>query len=155
MAAAEERRKEVAANKAEQKAAAEERKKEVAAKKAAAIAKKKEEASKRRAEKLAAAQEKSQPSLFVISLRYLVPLEKIDAAMSKHVTYLDKYFASGVFLMSGRQVPRMGGVIIARGKNRNAIERITRQDPFVKGKLARVDIVEFKGSKVGKLEVLL
>ncbi|HEY4288512.1 MAG TPA: YciI family protein [Puia sp.] len=112
-----------------------------------AAERKKRQVEARRAAKQVAAE---QPSLFVIFLRYLVSLEKIDAVMEKHVAFLDKYFASGEFLVSGRQVPRTGGIIIARGRDRAAVERITKQDPFIKGRLASVDIVEFKASKKGK-----
>jgi uncharacterized protein YciI len=111
-----------------------------------AAEKRKAEADSRQAEKEA----KERPSLFVISLRYLVPLEKIDAAMKKHVAFLDKHFERKDFLISGRQVPRTGGIIIARGKNRAAVERIMKQDPFVKAKLAAMDIVEFVANKLGK-----
>ena len=100
----------------------------------------------RRAEKEA----KTHFSLFVISLRYLVSLEKIDAVMQKHVAFLNKHFAAGDFLVSGRQEPRTGGIIIARAKNREAVERMMAQDPFVKGRLASVDIVEFVANKMGK-----
>ncbi len=100
--------------------------------------------------KQAAVEAKVHPSLFIVSLRYLVPLEKIDAAMKNHVAFLDKYFAKGDFLVSGRQVPRTGGIIVARGKDRAAVERIMKQDPFVMGKLVSIDIVEFRASKTAK-----
>jgi len=143
----------------ERAAQAREREKERAALKAAKEAKLAEAEEKRKAKEAAAREkeaaarakkEKAQPSLFIVSLRYLVPLEKIDASMAKHVAFLDKHFAAGEFLVSGRQVPRTGGIIIARGKDRAAVERIMKQDPFVRGKLASVDIVEFVGSKMGK-----
>jgi len=147
-AQARQREKERAALKAAKEAklaeAEEKRKaKEVAAREREAAAREKEAAAR-------AKKEKAQPSLFIVSLRYLVPLEKIDASMAKHVAFLDKHFAAGEFLVSGRQVPRTGGIIIARGKDRAAVERIMKQDPFVRGKLASVDIVEFVGSKMGK-----
>jgi uncharacterized protein YciI len=90
------------------------------------------------------------PSLFIISLTYLVPLEKIDAAMTRHVSYLDNHFKKGDFLVSGRKLPRTGGIIIARGADRKAIEKMVKEDPFIKGKLAVADIQEFSASKVGK-----
>ena len=147
-AQARQREKERAALKAAKEAklaeAEEKRKaKEVAAREREAAAREKEAAAR-------AKKEQAQPSLFIVSLRYLVPLEKIDASMAKHVAFLDKHFAAGEFLVSGRQVPRTGGIIIARGKDRAAVERIMKQDPFVRGKLASVDIVEFVGSKMGK-----
>ena len=139
--------------KARAKAAeAQARREKAEAKRAAAQAKAAEAQAKAQARQAAAREkeENAHPSLFVVSLRYLVPLEKIDAVMEKHVAFLDKHFAAGDFLMSGRQVPRTGGIIIARGKDRAAIERIMKQDPFVKGKLSSVDIVEFVASKVDK-----
>jgi uncharacterized protein YciI len=91
-----------------------------------------------------------QPSLFVISLRYLVSLDKIDAAMPSHVAFLKKHSDKGDFIVSGRQVPRSGGIIIARGKNLDAVERLMKNDPFVKKKLASVDIVEFKAGQINR-----
>jgi uncharacterized protein YciI len=90
------------------------------------------------------------PSLFVIIIRYLVSLEEIDKAMQSHVAYLDRHFDNGDFLVAGRQVPRTGGIIIAQVKDRNTLEKIIKQDPFVKRKLASTDIIEFAASKVGK-----
>jgi len=122
---------------------------EAQAKRAAAQAKKvaaEAKAAEARARREAAAH----PSLFVVTLRYLVPLEKIDAMMEKHVAFLDKHYAAGDFLASGRLVPRTGGIIIARGKSRAAVEKIMKQDPFQKGKLASFSIVEFVASKMGK-----
>ncbi|HTI10659.1 MAG TPA: YciI family protein [Puia sp.] len=123
----------------ERQEAADKRKKEVEEKKAA----RKAEADARRAAK-------ERLSIFVISLRYLVSLERIDAAMKKHMDFLDKHFERKDFLVSGRQVPRTGGIIIARGKSREAVERIMKEDPFVKAKMAAVDIVEFVASQSGK-----
>jgi len=96
------------------------------------------------------AEAKKQPSLFVISLRYLASLDKIDAMMPRHMAFLDKHYKQGDFLVSGRQIPRTGGIIIAKGKNRAAVERLMQLDPFVKGKLASMDIVEFSASQVSK-----
>jgi uncharacterized protein YciI len=70
--------------------------------------------------------------------------------MPRHMTFLDKHYKQGDFLVSGRQMPRTGGIIIAKGKNRASVERLMQQDPFVKGKLATMDIVEFSASQVSK-----
>lgn len=90
------------------------------------------------------------PSLFIISLTYWVQLEKIDAAMPGHIAYLHRHYKKGDFLVSGRKVPRTGGIIIARGADRMTIEKIVKEDPFVKKGLAGVDIMEFSASQVGK-----
>ena len=41
-----------------------------------------------------------------------------------HVRFLEKYYASGHFLVSGRKIPRDGGVILAVGEDRDEIEAI-------------------------------
>ena len=50
--------------------------------------------------------------------------------MAAHVRFLKKYYASGHFLVSGRKIPRDGGIILAVGKRRDEIEAIIKEDPF-------------------------
>ena len=88
--------------------------------------------------------------MFVIELTYKVPLATIDATMAAHMRFLKKHYASGTFLMSGRKVPRDGGIIIAVGKNRVDIEAIVRDDPFVSLGLADVRVIEFRASQLAE-----
>ena len=85
--------------------------------------------------------------MFVIELLYKVPLADIDKHMPAHVRFLKKYYASGQFLVSGRKIPRDGGIILAVGKSRDAIEAIVRDDPFCARGLADVRIIEFRASQ--------
>lgn len=85
--------------------------------------------------------------MFVIELTYKVPLAAIDASMAAHVKFLKKYYAAGHFLVSGRKIPRDGGIIVAVGENREQIEAIIRQDPFVVRGLADFRIIEFRASQ--------
>ena len=85
--------------------------------------------------------------MFVIELIYKVDLTEIDANMSAHVAFLNKYYASGNFLISGRKIPRDGGIILAAGKTRQQIEAIVKEDPFVARGLADFRIVEFRASQ--------
>ena len=62
--------------------------------------------------------------MFVIELTYKAPLAKIDAHMAAHVAFLKKYYAAGNFLVSGRQVPRIGGIILAVGESPKQIAAI-------------------------------
>lgn len=87
-------------------------------------------------------------SLFVVELQYKVPLAQIDSHMRAHMTFLNKYYGAGNFLMSGRKIPRDGGIIIARGTDRAAIEAIMREDPFCARGLADVRIMEFRVSQM-------
>jgi uncharacterized protein YciI len=85
--------------------------------------------------------------VFVIELIYKADLADIDAHMSAHVRFLKKYYAAGNFLVSGRKIPRDGGIILAVGKNRQEIEAIVREGPFLKHGLADGRIVEFRASQ--------
>jgi len=85
--------------------------------------------------------------MFVIELIYKADLASIDAQMRAHMAFLKKHYAAGTFVVSGRKVPREGGVIIAVGKTRREIEAIVTDDPFVKLGLAEFRIIEFRASQ--------
>ncbi|MET0591532.1 MAG: YciI family protein [Polyangiaceae bacterium] len=85
--------------------------------------------------------------MFVIELIYKVPLTEIDAHMKAHMAFLNKYYASGHFLVSGRKIPREGGIILATGKSREEIETIIQEDPFCSRGLADFRIIEFRASQ--------
>ena len=51
--------------------------------------------------------------MFVVELIYKADLAAIDAQMRPHMAFLKKHYAAGTFVVSGRKVPRDGGVIIA------------------------------------------
>ena len=85
--------------------------------------------------------------MFVIELIYKADLDDIDAHMKAHMRFLKTHYASGHFLVSGRKVPRDGGIILAVGKNREEIESIAAQDPFVTNGLAEARVIEFRESQ--------
>lgn len=85
--------------------------------------------------------------MFVIELIYKADLKEIDAHMRAHMTFLKKHYAAGTFLVSGRKIPRDGGVILAVGENRDDIEAIMREDPFCKNGLADFRVIEFRASQ--------
>ena len=85
--------------------------------------------------------------MFVIELIYKVELAQIDAAMKPHMAFLKKHYDAGTFVMSGRKVPRDGGIILAAGTDPDAIEQIVREDPFVARGLADYRIIQFRVSQ--------
>ncbi len=85
--------------------------------------------------------------MFVIELIYKADLAEIDGAMRPHMAYLNKHYAEGRFLVSGRKVPRDGGIILAIGDSRAQIEELVKGDPFVARGLADYRIVEFRESQ--------
>ena len=94
--------------------------------------------------------------MFVIELIYQAELSAIDANMRAHMAWLNQQYAAGRFLLSGRQVPRTGGIILALGDSRDQIEALLREDPFVSRGLATFRIIEFRPSQRAKsLDALL
>jgi uncharacterized protein YciI len=85
--------------------------------------------------------------MFVIELTYRADLAEIDARMREHMRFLNAHYASGHFLVSGRKIPRDGGIILAVGKDRAEIESIAKQDPFVTHGLADARVIEFRASQ--------
>jgi uncharacterized protein YciI len=85
--------------------------------------------------------------MFVIELLYKADLTQIDKHMTAHVAFLKKYYASGNFVVSGRKIPRDGGIILAVGKSRVQIQAIVESDPFVARGLADFRIIEFRASQ--------
>ena len=85
--------------------------------------------------------------MFVIELTYKANLAEIDAHMAAHVQFLKKYYAAGHFLVSGRKIPRDGGIIVAMAKSRQQIEALIREDPFVTRGLADFRIIQFRASQ--------
>jgi uncharacterized protein YciI len=85
--------------------------------------------------------------MFIIDLNYIVPLKELDAHMADHVKYLQKYYKKNIFVASGRKVPRTGGIILALADSKEAVEKLIKEDPFYKHKLADFTITEFLTSQ--------
>ena len=88
--------------------------------------------------------------MFIVELTYKAELAEIDAAMKPHLAYLNQHYASGRFVMSGRKVPRDGGVILVTGDDRAEVEALVRQDPFVSRGLAEFRLIQFRVSQRAK-----
>ncbi len=85
--------------------------------------------------------------MFIIELTYTADLAQIDKAMRAHMQFVNAHYASGHFVVSGRKIPRDGGIILAVGKDRAEVEAIAQQDPFVAKGLATARVIEFRMSQ--------
>ena len=84
--------------------------------------------------------------MFVVLLTYQRPLAEIDRLMGAHVAWLKRHYTSGLFVASGRRVPRNGGVILARSGDEEALRAAMAQDPFVVHGAAIFELIEFTPS---------
>ena len=85
--------------------------------------------------------------MYIIELTYTADLARIDASMRAHMQFINAHYASGHFIVSGRKIPRDGGIILAVGTDRAEVEAIAAQDPFVTKGLATVRVIEFRVSQ--------
>jgi uncharacterized protein YciI len=83
------------------------------------------------------------PTLFVVILRYLLPLDAVLAIRPGHVDFLKQHYADGTFIVSGPQVPRTGGVILARAESRAKLIALLEKDPFYTEGAAEYQVFEF------------
>ena len=86
--------------------------------------------------------------MFVVLLTYEKDLAEVDRLMREHMRFLKEQYAAGVFVVSGRRVPRTGGVILARGVDKPVLEEIMARDPFVREGAARFEVIEFNASQM-------
>jgi uncharacterized protein YciI len=85
--------------------------------------------------------------MHIISLTYKVPLEIVDQYLESHVDYLNKQYEVGNFIVSGRKVPRTGGIILTKISDKMELLKIIEKDPFKINELADYEFTEFIPSK--------
>lgn len=85
--------------------------------------------------------------MFLFILTYQRPAEEVDAYLEAHKAYLDTYYRNGNFLVSGRRVPRTGGVILCKAGSREEADEMMRHDPFYIHGIATYEVIEFVPGK--------
>ena len=80
---------------------------------------------------------------FVVLVHYTAPLAAVDAIRPAHIEHLEHYAREGVFHAWARRDPPTGGVLVASVPDRATLEAIIAEDPYVRGGVARTEIVEF------------
>lgn len=84
--------------------------------------------------------------MFILNSKYVKSLEEVDKYLEAHKAFLQKFYASGHFICSGRKVPRTGGVILCRAESKEEVEEILNQDPFKQEGVSEYEIIEFVSS---------
>lgn len=82
-------------------------------------------------------------SLFILDLTYTSLIDMLDESMKAHIEFLDRHYNKGHFIISGRKVPREGGIIIAVAESKTAVESWMKDDPFHPLKLSKFTVTEF------------
>lgn len=81
--------------------------------------------------------------MFSVSLTYTKPLSEVDKYLTAHLAYLEKHYQLNHFILSGRKVPRTGGVILINVDTDKELEDILQEDPFYSAGVAHYEITKF------------
>lgn len=81
--------------------------------------------------------------MFIVSLNYLSFLDQVDSLLEEHIEFLKMQYEKKIFIASGRKIPRTGGVILAKAKNKEELNAIIEQDPFYRNGVAEYEVTEF------------
>jgi uncharacterized protein YciI len=81
--------------------------------------------------------------MFIVELIYKAPIEEVNKYLSTHREFLDYHYKQGLFLASGPQKPRIGGILIALTTDKAYLESVLAQDPFHLADIAEYRLIEF------------
>jgi uncharacterized protein YciI len=84
---------------------------------------------------------------FVVEISYRVPLARIEETVPAHRAHLQTGYDQGLLLASGPQVPRSGGILLARAPSREVLEEFIARDPYRMQDLADYRLIEFQPVK--------
>lgn len=86
--------------------------------------------------------------LYLDILKYIRPIEEVDAQLEPHRDWLRRGFASGHFLMAGRREPRIGGVILIKADSLEEARALVEADPFITEGVAAYDLIAWDPTMV-------
>ncbi len=84
---------------------------------------------------------------YIVEITYRVSLARIEETVAAHRAHLQTGYDQGLLLASGPQVPRSGGILIARAPTREALESFIARDPYRVQDLADYRLIEFQPVK--------
>jgi uncharacterized protein YciI len=94
--------------------------------------------------------------MFVLIARYTKPAEEVDRLLDGHRAWIKRHMEAGTILLTARQVPLTGGLILARGESPEEIWEMVREDPFHSSGSAQYEVLQFQPVRAAPgLEALL
>lgn len=81
--------------------------------------------------------------MFVLIAKYTKPAEEVDQHLEEHKAWIMRNFEAGRFLLTARQVPLVGGMILARGESEAEMREAIAEDPFFTSGSAEYEVLEF------------
>lgn len=79
--------------------------------------------------------------MYVLMARYTRPIEEVDALLEDHKAWIGRN--SDKILLTAREEPLIGGLILARGGSLDEIWAMVREDPFHSSGMAEYEVREY------------
>lgn len=86
--------------------------------------------------------------MFVLLARYTKPAEEVDLLLEGHKAWITRHQEAGRILMTARQVPLTGGLILAHGDSVEQMWEMLAEDPFHTSGAAEYQVLEFQPARV-------
>ncbi len=86
--------------------------------------------------------------MFVLLARYTAPAEEVDRHLEGHKAWITRHQEAGRVLMTARQVPLTGGLILAHGASADEMWEMIAEDPFHTSGVAVYEVLEFQPARV-------
>ncbi len=74
--------------------------------------------------------------MYVVIIRYTKPLGEVDLARPAHKEFLARAYERGFFIVSGRQNPPLGGIILVKDMKRQELDVLLREDGYARAGVA-------------------
>jgi uncharacterized protein YciI len=84
---------------------------------------------------------------FIVEITYTAPFEQLSETVPEHRAFLQTGYDSGWLLCSGPQVPKTGGIVVARAPSLKEIESFFTNDPYQQKGMATYRFCEFEPVK--------
>ena len=81
--------------------------------------------------------------MFALLATYTKPAEEVDQLLDEHRAWIIRHMEAGRILLTARQVPLTGGLILARASSVDEVWEMIREDPFHASGAAEYDVREF------------
>lgn len=81
--------------------------------------------------------------LYVVTLTYIAPIEKIEAHLGSHKDWLVQHIQAGRILLAGPMEPSTGGIVLVHCADKAELDAILEPDSFYEHKLVAYDVRAF------------
>lgn len=83
--------------------------------------------------------------MFVLLARYTKPIEEVDQLLEEHKAWIGRN--ADRILLTAREEPLIGGLILARGDSAEEIWAMIREDPFHAAGVSEYEVREYRPAR--------